>query len=538
MKKSVKTMDKPNIIIFNPDQMRADALHHLGNLASHTPNMDALCEEGVSFENCFCQSPVCVPSRCSFMTGNYPHTNGHRTMSYLLQPDECNLFTDMKNAGYYTISSARGDLMAGQFKKYHRKNIDKYLMFSRVKTPITFVKANRGEKGSDTYNSFMDGIIPENKNGREIRNTDDLTIDSAIRAIKKRPSAKPFFMFIGLNFPHPPYQIEQKYYDMIDESKLQKRIPSIKDSDGKPLMETGLCKALGVADYSEERFNEIRRVYLAMCAKIDDQLGRIIETLKKENIYDNTAIVVISDHGDYTTDFGLVEKCQNCFPDCLVNVPFIIKPANNIIVDKGINSNLAELTDLCATVYDLAGIKCKRFSFSQSIMPTLLDKTTPHREFVFSEGGRLIGETQSTEMNLFINENDRYAPRQLLQAKEDGTHTKATMIRTAEYKYIMRLYEKDEFYVLCEGESINRIDDEQYKEVIAKLRDKMLLWYQETCDSVPAKFDDRFTKEFLENNIASVGVPLFIAKCVTGAMSLTGKTASQFIDWIRAKLKV
>lgn len=110
--------------------------------------------------------------------------------------------------------------------------------------------------------------------------------------------------------------------------------------------------------------------------------------------------------------------------------------------------------------------------------------------------------------------------------------------RTAEYKYIMRLYEKDEFYVLGEGESINRIDDEQYKEVIAKLRDEMLLWYQKTCDSVSAKFDDRFTNEFLENNIASVGVPLFIAKCVTGAMSLTGKTASQFIDWIRVKLKV
>lgn len=538
MKKSVKAMNKPNIIIFNPDQMRADALHHLGNLASHTPNMDALSEEGVSFKNCFCQSPVCVPSRCSFMTGNYPHTNGHRTMSYLLQPDEDNLFTDMKNAGYYTISSARGDLMAGQYKKYHRKNIDKYLMFNRVKTPITFVKAVRGEKGSDTYNSFADGIIPENQNGREIRNTDDLTIDSAIRAIKKRPADKPFFMFVGLNFPHPPYQIEQKYYDMIDESKLQKRIPSIKDSDSKPLMETGLRDVLGVAACTEERLNEIRRIYLAMCAKVDDQLGRIIETLKKEGIYDDTAIVVISDHGDYTTDFGLVEKCQNCFPDCLVNVPFIIKPASNIKADSGVNSSLTELVDLCATVYDLAGIGCDRLSFSKSVIPSLLDKSTPHREFVFSEGGRLIGEAQCTEMNLFINEDDRYAPRQLLQAKEDGTHTKATMIRTAEYKYIMRLYEKDEFYVLSEGESVNRIDDEQYKEIIAKLRDEMLKWYQKTCDSVPMKFDDRFTNEFLENNIASVGVPLFIAKGVTGAISLSGKTASQFIDWIRAKLKV
>ncbi len=531
-------MNKPNIIIFNPDQMRADALHHLGNEASYTPTMDALSEEGVSFENCFAQSPVCVPSRCSFMTGNYPHTNGHRTMSHLLQPDEGNLFSDMKKAGYYTVSSARGDLMAGQYKKYHKKCIDKYLMISHVKTPVTMVKAQRGEKGSDTYNSFMDGIIPPKKEGREVKNTDDLTVESAIRAIKKRPNDKPFFMFVGLNFPHPPYQIEQKYYDLIDESKLPKRIPTIQDTDGKPMMETGLRDIMGVGDYTEERFNEIRKVYLGMCAKVDDQLCRIVETLKNEGIYDNTAIVVVSDHGDYTTDYGIVEKCQNCFPDCLVNVPFIVKPPKNIEVDKGINQNLTELTDLCATVYDLADINCERLSFSQSILPTLKDKNTPHREFVFSEGGRLLGETQCSEMNLFLNEDDRYAPRQLLQSKEDGTHTKATMIRSAQYKYVMRLYEKDEFYVLSEGESINRIDDEQYQDVVAKMKEEMLLWYMKTCDSVPTTFDDRFTNEFLENNIASVGVPLWVAKTVTGLISLTGKTPSQFIDYIRTKLKV
>lgn len=530
-------MNKPNIIIFNPDQMRADALHHLGNKAACTPHMDELSRQGVSFENCFAQSPVCVPSRCSFMTGNYPHTNGHRTMSYLLQPHEDNLFTDMKKAGYYTISSPRGDLMAGQYKRYHKEIIDKYLSVSHVKKPVTLVKAQRGEKGSDTYNSFMDGIIPENKNGREIKNTDDLIIDSAIREIKKRPDKKPFFMFLGLNFPHPPYQIEQRFYDMVDEKLLQERIPTIKDSDGKPLMERGLRDALGVAGYSEERFNEIRRVYLAMCAKVDHQLGQLIEALKQEGIYDNTAIVVISDHGDYTTDYGLVEKCQNCFPDCLVNVPLIIKPAKNIVADKGVNNNLAELTDLCATVYDLAGIKCERQSFSKSLLPTLKDKNAPHREFVFSEGGRLLGEKHCSEINLLLNEDDRYAPRQLLQAREDGTHTKATMIRTAEYKYVMRLYEKDEFYVLSEGETLNRIDDEKYSDVIKSLRDEMLNWYQRTCDSVPTKFDERFTKEFLENNIASVGVPMPIVKLFTGAIALTGKTPSQFVDGLRRKFK-
>ncbi len=529
---------KPNILIINPDQMRADALHHLGNEASYTPNLDELGFDGVSFRNAFCQNPVCVPSRCSFMTGLYPHTKGHRTMSYLLHEDEENLFSDLKNAGYYTVSSTRGDLMAGQCKKYHKELIDKYLMFSHVKTPATVVKSGRGQKGSDTFFSFFDGIIPENKKAREIKNIDDLCIDSAVRQIKKRPKNKPFFMFVGLNFPHPPYQIEKKFYDLIDESKLQKRIPNIEEGNGKPLMEKGLKDALGIADWDESRLREIRRTYLAMCAKVDFQVGRLIGTLKSEGIYDNTVIIVLSDHGDYTTDYGIVEKCQNCFPDCLTNVPFIIKPAKDISIDKGINENLTELTDLCATVYELAGIDSKRQSFSKSLLPTMKDKNTPHKDYVFCEGGRLNGETHCSESNLFINEDAIYSPRLLLQMKEDGTHTKAAMIRSKEYKYVLRLYEKDEFYVLSEGESINRIDDEKYSKIISEMKEELLLWYIKTCDIVPQKFDDRFTDEFLQNNIASVGIPLFIGKLATGAISLTGKTTSQFIDSVKKKFKL
>ena len=122
--------------------------------------------------------------------------------------------------------------------------------------------------------------------------------------------------------------------------------------------------------------------------------------------------------------------------------------------------------------------------------------------------------------------------------KEDGTHTKAAMIRSKEYKYVLRLYEKDEFYVLSEGESVNRIDEEEYQPIIAKMKEEMLLWYMKTCDIVPQKHDDRFTDHFLENNIASVGVPLFLAKIATGAISLTGKTASQFIDLVKKKFNL
>lgn len=78
---------RPHIIIFNPDEMRWDTMGHMGNPAAATPFLDQLAAgEAVSFRQAFCQNPVCVPSRCSFFTGLYPHVQGHRTMSYLLHP--------------------------------------------------------------------------------------------------------------------------------------------------------------------------------------------------------------------------------------------------------------------------------------------------------------------------------------------------------------------------------------------------------------------------------------------------------------------
>lgn len=64
--------NRPNIVWFVADQMRHDAMGHAGNPAACTPNLDALAAEGVSFTNAYCQNPVCVPSRCSFLTGWYP----------------------------------------------------------------------------------------------------------------------------------------------------------------------------------------------------------------------------------------------------------------------------------------------------------------------------------------------------------------------------------------------------------------------------------------------------------------------------------
>jgi arylsulfatase A-like enzyme len=106
---------RPHILIFNPDQWRGDTLGHMGHPGAVTPTLDRFVEsEAVSFRWAFCQNPVCTPSRCSFMTGWYPHTRGHRTMYHMLRPDEPCLLKILKDNGYFVWWGGKNDLVPGQ----------------------------------------------------------------------------------------------------------------------------------------------------------------------------------------------------------------------------------------------------------------------------------------------------------------------------------------------------------------------------------------------------------------------------------------
>ena len=104
-------MNKPNLVLFVSDHLRRDALRHMGNEAAYTPNFDQMAtEEGVSFKGVFCQNPVCVPSRCSFLSGRYPHVGGFRTMHHLQGPEDQNLLAELKKNGYHIYFGGKNDV--------------------------------------------------------------------------------------------------------------------------------------------------------------------------------------------------------------------------------------------------------------------------------------------------------------------------------------------------------------------------------------------------------------------------------------------
>ena len=497
---------RPHIVIFNPDQWRSDVLGHLGNPAVHTPTLDRLVEtDAVSFRHAFVQATVCTPSRCSFMTGWYPHVRGHRTMHHMLNPDfdEPNLLKTLRANDYFVWWGGKNDLVPGQLGYEDHCDV-KFQPTSEdyERWGVKPAEGNhggtlawRGEPNGDNYYSFFKGKLTTEAGQRHF-DGDWAMVNGAMDFLRSYDGEQPLCLFLPIGYPHPPYCVEEPWYSLTDRDAIPDQFQYDNWGD-KPALLQGIRDGQQLTGWTESRWRELRATYYGMCSRVDHQLGLLIDVMKERQLYDDTALFVFADHGDFTGDYGLVEKTQNTFQDCLSRVPFVFKPPKNQELGNGVNDQLIELVDFPATVYDLASIDCGYWHFGKSLLPLLSGQTSTHREAVFTEGGRLQGEVQASEIES-VSANTGlglYSPRISLQLEESSQlkHTKATMCRTRDFKYVRRAYELDEFYDLRNdpGETVNEINNPNYAQDVLYHRELMLEWYQETCDVVPLNTDQR-----------------------------------------------
>ena len=509
--------DRPHIVIFNPDQWRGDTLAHLGHPAVRTPQLDSLvATDAVSFRHAFSQATVCTPSRCSFMTGWYPHVRGHRTMHLMLHPGlgETNLLRVLREHGYFVWWGGKNDLVPGQLgfeahcDVHFRPTAADYRRWKATPGESSHAGdlAWRGAPGGDNFFSFFKGRLEAPGGGRWF-DGDWAMVHGAIDFLERYDGDRPLCLFLPLGYPHPPYCVEEPWYSLTSREAVPER--HLYDTwDDKPALLAGIRDAQGLTGWTEDRWRELRATYYGMCARVDHQFGLLVDALRGTGRYDDSAVFVFSDHGDFTGDYGLVEKTQNTFQDVLCRVPFLVKPPAGVPTVPGVRDQLVELVDFPATVYDFAGIDCGYWHFGRSLAHVLAEPAAEHRDAVFCEGGRLRGEAQASERESVPSgarwdspSRERapgatlYSPRIHLQLRETTRlpHTKAAMCRTARLKYVRRAYETDELYDLVEdpGETRNVIDDPAYREAALTLKDRMLAWYMETCDVVPEEADAR-----------------------------------------------
>lgn len=256
----VQAADKPNIVIILADDLGNADLGYRGGKIK-TPNIDHLAATGVRME-AFYGMPVCTPARAALMTGRYPMRYGLQTLvifpshTYGLPTDERTLPQALKEAGYRTMLTGKWHLGHAD-KKYWPQNRGFDHFYGNVTGEVDYFTRERG------------GIIDWQRDGTFLKEEGYYTTligNEAVRLIEEQDGSKPFFLYFASLAPHSPYEAPQEYKD---------RYPEITDP--------------------------IRKTYAAMISALDDQVGRIVATLDKKGLRENTLILFASDNGGATS---------------------------------------------------------------------------------------------------------------------------------------------------------------------------------------------------------------------------------------------
>jgi arylsulfatase A-like enzyme len=389
---------RPNVLWYCTDQQRSDTIGALGNPHVHTPNLDRLVGEGVAFTSAYCQSPICTPSRASFLTGKYPSTVHVNTNGNGWFPSGERLVTRrLADAGY--DCGLVGKLhLAGAAHGCEPRVDDGYRYFRYSHAPRNEWPSGHDyadwlrEKGEDPSKvlrvpSYLHADLmeptPERDNVPPHLHQTTWCAERAIEFVSEAREA-PWLLSVNVYDPHPPYNPPWEYYRRLDPESLPG--PHFRESD------LAHQARLAEADFQTssrrpEEFEgrKVQAAYYAMIEQVDHELGRLLDALDRTGQRENTVILFSSDHGEALGDHGLLHKgCR--FFDGLTRVPLIWSWPGRF--GKGLHSNaLVELTDLMPTLLDLAGLPIPAETRGRSLLPILTGRADPghHREFVRCE---------------------------------------------------------------------------------------------------------------------------------------------------------
>lgn len=477
---------RPNIVWFMPDQQRADAVGCFGNPVVQTPTIDSLAARGTRFTNAFVQHPVCGPSRVSQMTGWYPHTAGHRTLDNLLKPHEPNMLRLVRDAGYHVaFAGQRGDVFAPGVTE---DSTD----FCGLTVPVDRAAMKRNYTpdtgdGSDMMRAFYFGQAGTEPN----IDTDEALIQTAIEWItNSAPSDRPWFLWVPLIFPHPPFVAAEPWFSLHDRADVSLPIDRSQTQHGKPAFMDAFRDIYGWDDIDEDGYREITATYYGMVSRTDEQLRRLMEAVAVAGQADRTGWIYGTDHGEYLGDYGLFEKWPSGLDPQLTQNPLIIA-----MPDRGegqVCDAMVEMVDLLPTVLELAETEASHTHFGRSLVPLLDDPSREHRDAAFSEGGFRTSDVALLERPGWI-----YEPKGRLQHEQPHLVGLATCVRTPEWSFVHRRYEDNELYDRTTDpmETINLLatsaDDPAVVEAARAMQERLFDWYLESNDVIPWTPDPR-----------------------------------------------
>ena len=341
------TTRPPNILIIMSDEHAPQFSVFGGHPLVRTPHLDRLAARGVMFSNTYCASPLCTPSRMSFMTGRHVHRNpgGWDNTSHL-SLDAATWAHALRAVGYDCVLAGKQHFPdPGQLHGF-REQIAFDLHGSQSHGQADW------SQGVPISPHPWPGVAQAGPGRTRELDVDDGVTEASVRYITEASrSEQPWAMHVGYIAPHFPLVAPQAYWDLYDTGAID--LPVIPEGHLAalpPLMQR-MRGAFGLADFTDDEVRRARHGYYALCTYLDDQVGVLVDTLEATGQLANTVIIYTSDHGEMAGEHGMWRKSN--FYEHSVRVPLIIAgPAN--VVGRRVDEPVSHV-DLIATIIEMSG---------------------------------------------------------------------------------------------------------------------------------------------------------------------------------------
>jgi arylsulfatase A-like enzyme len=448
-------MRSPNILLIMSDQHRADVMGCAGDPIVRTPHMDKLAAEGIRFDNVYCQGPLCMPARASFLTERYVRDHGVSENNFDTPTSLPTFVGDLRAAGYHTSCIGKMHLWVHGGTDPERKltsdtrqragQLNAYGFAEPIETAGKLATVLIGSEYTDylqdrgllgTYQQWVaDRSYSTNEKIQGKRKTlplwstgsnpvsGDAYIDAwhgtrTVQWIEEYDRDQPWLQWVGFPGPHDPWDAPADYVDLYRSAEMptpasleRPKLP------GEGAFHEFLNYFLNVhsdsPNLTDAVIAEVRRYYYGNVTVIDEAIGRMMAALERRGLLENTWVIYTSDHGEMMGEHRMLAKMV--FYEQAVKVPLIIRPPGGC--DPRLVSEMIGHFDLSATIRDIAQSAGDPAFEGRSLLGWMDGGTGFSRPAIFSENyGVAMVRTPSHKL-VFVQ--DTLEPAQLFDLAAD-----------------------------------------------------------------------------------------------------------------------
>ncbi len=401
--------DRLNVLLIMADDLREFGGAFTRDVVK-TPNLDRLRAHGTTFERAYVQYPVCNPSRCSLLTGLRAEETGifqNDTFLRQKQPGLVTLPQLCKDSGWQSHAFGKIFHLGGKDPEAKKMWMD---VGQSWHTAQAFDATKSGREMLSGRN-VTGGKLPWCEWGAAAGTDDDQPdgqIAASTVAMIEKLGDSPWFVGCGFMRPHDPFIAPKKYFDQYPLESLKTWHDP---TDTTPVRK----EAVGFGDYgtafdkfTEAEWRELFRAYCAGTSFMDAQLGRVLDVLDKNKLWDKTIVIFVGDHGYHTGERKWWNK--NTLFERSCRAPLIIAAPG--MKGSQVSRSLVEFVDLYPTVVDFCGLKLPHQVAGKSLRPVLEKPDTSIKDIAFTlvtRGQKLYGQSARTNRWRFTQWSDGQA---------------------------------------------------------------------------------------------------------------------------------